>query len=201
MNETNDYIAKSTLDILETAVQNIQNKDKIQIKIDSKKKEKFNKIFKENEEKIRMKYMKPEVENLDRHKIAGLLIYAIISSDIIVPARKCGDKEIFFGKYLIAVNIGLSYLLDRLNELLIAGNHITKEIEEIWMPPFVFSCPNNPYYEVFARNLLFSEENKDWNINPLDLSEKLFLLEFVTLEKTGINPEILKEKQVHTLEN
>lgn len=199
MNETNENIARSTLEILETAVQNVQNRDNIEIKLDPDKKEEFVRIFKDNEKKIKVDYMKLEVENLDRHKIGSLLIYAIISSDIVVPTRKCKEGEFFFGKYLIAVNIGLSYLLDRLNELLFRKEQITEAIDEIWMPPFVFSCPNS-YYEVFCRNLLFSQEDDEWNINPLDLSEKLFLLEFITLEKRGINPEILVEKHVRASE-
>lgn len=51
MNETNENIARSTLEILETAVQNVQNRDNIEIKLDPDKKEEFVRIFKDNEKK------------------------------------------------------------------------------------------------------------------------------------------------------
>ena len=95
----------------------------------------------------------------------------------------------YIGKYLIAAATGLSYMQDRLNEKL-----REKGIEEIkeYLYPEAFSC-NTPFLSIFSRNLYFVNEKTDWKLNILDMSEILFLLEYRTLEKYGIDPKIIKE--------
>ena len=78
----------------------------------------------------------------------------------------------------------------QLNKILVDKN--LQPIKALWFPKAV-SC-KTPYFEIFCRNLYFSNNSDKWGLNPLDIAEKLFILEYVTLEKAGIDPQILKYK-------
>ena len=83
---------------------------------------------------------------------------------------------------------------DRLKKKLVDKGE--NPIGKIWMPD-ALSC-DAPYFEILCRNLFYAKSDAGWNINPLDMAEKLFILEYVTLEKNGIDPHILKEDNPET---
>lgn len=83
---------------------------------------------------------------------------------------------------------------DRLNKKLVDKGE--NPIGKIWMQD-ALSC-DTPYFEILCRNLFYAKSDAGWNINPLDMAEKLFILEYVTLEKNGIDPHILKEDNPET---
>ena len=140
---------------------------------------------------IKDKYMNNNVTYLDRHKVAAIVIISIIESHAIDCSKEISSEKKFIGQYLTAASVGITYMQDRLNYLLIKKRE--KPIEKIWMPEIVFSC-NVPYFDIFCRNLYYADDEKDWGLNPLDISKELFLLEYITVEKQGIDPRILKEK-------
>lgn len=151
-------------------------------------KEKFNYWY----YKIKNDYMKQDVNFLDRHKVAGIIIVSILQSNIITCTEPVKANKIFIGQHLIAGSVGITYMQDRLNEQLIEKGK--QPVERIWMPECIFSC-DVPYFDIFCRNLYFAEIEKEWGLNPLEIAKELFLLEYVTIEKHGINPVILKEKK------
>ena len=45
--------------------------------------------------------------------------------------------------------------------------------------------------EIMCRNLYYAKN--DYKLNPLDLADRLFLVEYIALTKEGIAPDILKD--------
>jgi hypothetical protein len=179
---------EKTWDLLENTVKQIRKKNSGVI-LDSGSYEKFDDIFRKIYSEIKERYMENTTQNLDRHKIASIIIISIINSNAIVYQGKVGEGEEFFGQYLIAASVGITFMQNQLNMLLIEKNK--KPIEKLWFPD-ALSC-DTPYFEIFCRNLYFSNNNDDWGINPLDIAERLFILEYVTIEKCGVDPHIFKE--------
>lgn len=62
--------------------------------------------------------------------------------------------------------------------------------EEIKELPNAQSC-GTPYMEIMCRNLYYAKN--DYKLNPLDLADRLFLVEYIALTKEGIAPDILKD--------
>lgn len=153
-----------------------------------KSKEHFEELFESLYTYIASEYMQCPDEPLDRHKVAAITMISIIKADVVTGDQK-GDGNIFFGNYTLATDSGLQYMLTELNKRL-----IEKEMGQVegYCFPVAMACETD-YYRIFYRNLYFANNNERWNLNPLDIAERLFLLEYMTLEKNGINPEALKE--------
>lgn len=142
---------------------------------------------------IKDNYMNNHVEYLDRHKVSGIIIVSLIECKAITyDEEKIPEGYIFIGQYLISLSIGLTYMQNRLNDCLLKKGK--GPIDKIWMPECIFSCDNN-YFEIISRNLYYSHTEDMWGLNPLDIARELFLLEYITVEKNGIDPNILKEKK------
>ncbi len=141
---------------------------------------------------LMMGFMKPSVSSLDRHKVASIIIASIIETNAVIYNKKIPEDSSFFGKYMIAVSVGLSYMLERLNARL-RSKGIT-EIERYQFPE-AFSC-NTPYFEIFSRNLYLTHEHTDWKLNLLDIPEILFLIEYLTVKENGIDPNVLTDEHI-----
>lgn len=144
----------------------------------------FSKQFDELYAFIKETYMKTDTETLDRHKVASIIIISIIKSDVVKYENLC-EEDIFLGNQMIALNIGLSFMLNQLNNIL---NKYNKKIDDYFFPE-PFSCDTD-YFDVMVRNLYFA--TYDYVLNPLELSEKLFLFEYITLQKNNIDLKLLK---------
>lgn len=174
-------------ELLEITVNEVKKTStEIFLNVDAKKN--YEILLKQMEEKIKSVYMKDKVKNLDRHKISAMVIIALIQSKAIQYRGEIKNGEIFFGQYLIASSVGISYMMKILNDMLVKKGK--DPIERLWMP-LAISC-DTPFIEIFGRNLYFADTSSEWGLNPLTIAEELFILEYVTLEKAGINPEILK---------
>ncbi|MBQ3544650.1 MAG: hypothetical protein IJA34_06660 [Lachnospiraceae bacterium] len=143
--------------------------------------DRFYDYFKELYAEIKKNYMKNEVKNLDRHKVSGIIIVTIIKSDVIQYKGKMEENYIFFGKYVIATSVAITYMQDRLNEkILDKGEKIIYKLKFPKNLSYEYS-----YFEMFCRNLYFADINNKWGLNPLDIAEKLFLLEYISLIEDG----------------
>lgn len=123
---------------------------------------------------------------LDRHKIAAIIMTAIINAPLI-DCKSDNQDEIYFGNYILAIDCGLDYLLDEINQVLRKNNKT--ELNAFYFPEAT-ACKTS-YYKIFFRNLYFADQKK--KINTLDIAERLFLLECLTFEKEGINSQLFKE--------
>ncbi|MCM1254462.1 MAG: hypothetical protein NC321_16725 [Clostridium sp.] len=127
------------------------------------------------------------ITTLDRHKVTAIITICGIESDF-VSMEKVSSGETFLGKEIISLSVALSFMQSTLNaQLKKAG--VEKEVEEYTFPR-AWTC-NTDYFDIMVRNLYYSQ--RYWKMNPLELAEKFFLLEYITLEKLGINPDILRE--------
>lgn len=160
---------------------------KIIFNLDKNKFEEFKKSFTDLNNSIKDIYMKPNVNYLDRHKVASIIIVSILKTNLISYDGQISENKVFLGAELIATEIALSWMLKELKkELTII---VENNVEHYFMPQ-AWTC-DTPYFEVFCRNLYYAQ--KDYVLNPLDISEKLFLLEYITLLRNNINPDLLKK--------
>ena len=147
----------------------------------------FKAIFKAEYDHIADHYMEKPEEPLDRHKVAAIIIVSIIKSNIL--EGKAAEGYVFLGNYILATDIALLYMLNEINKRLTLKGE--KEISQYFFPA-AMSCQTD-YYMIFFRNLYFAHTDDAWRLNTLDIAERLFLIEFMTLEKNGVDPSILNE--------
>lgn len=186
---TIDRIIDRTWDLLDVAVVQAQEQDPC-VLCNKDTKGKYSEALREKY-KFMMQFMKPSVSSLDRHKVASIIIASVIETDAVVYNKDVPKNNSFFGKYMIAVSVGLSYMLELLNIRL-----SKKEIEvKQYLFPEAFSC-TTPYFEIFSRNLFLTHERTNWKLNLLDMSELLFFIEYMTLKENGIDPSILTDERV-----
>lgn len=159
------------------------------LELNEEKKDDFFNRFREIYDEIKRTYMRSDVVELDRHKVVAAQIIASIECDLIT--RKVKADEVFLGLYMIALEVGFNWMIIGLNDVLKKAG-VNKEILQYTMPE-AFACPTR-YFEIFSRNLYYSYV-KGKGLNPLDISEKLFLLEYITLLDNGINPSTLKYRK------
>ncbi len=179
---------EKTWDLLECAVN--QYKEKCpDVLCDENAKDRFDEIFRNWYAEIKKDYMNTNVQNLDRHKVASILMVSIIKSEAIKYNGQIPENQVFFGGYLIAASVGFSFMMDQLNRALMEKG---VDVLEGFVFPEPVSCRTR-YFDVFCRNLYYAEKNEKWGLNPLELAEKLFLLEYITLRENNIDPGVLKE--------
>lgn len=158
------------------------------IQYNKKSRDKFNQYFVESYKQITEDYMENSEEALDRHKVAAIAIVSIIKANV-VTCDDVQDDNVFFGNYTLAVDCSLTYMLFEMNKRLRTKGE--KAVDSYSFPQ-AMACETD-YYMIFYRNLYYANNNPEWGLNPLDIAERLFLLEYMTLEKNGIEPSILKE--------
>lgn len=162
--------------------------DKSHIKYNRESKSTFENVFVDLYEKIARDYMQEMEEPLDRHKVAAITMISVIKAKVL-ECNKIEEDDVFLGNYILATDSGLTYMLGEMNKRL--DEKKGKEVKG-YVFPEAMAC-ETIYYKIFYRNLYFADSNNEWGLNPLDIAERLFLLEYITLEKNGIDPSILKE--------
>lgn len=156
------------------------------IVLNESKKDEFKNEFENMYKEIRSKYMKENVKFLDRHKTAALIIVCMTKCELTYLENK-DENLVYLGNEMFSTEIAFNWMLNSLNKTL-RKNGI-KELKDYILPE-PFTCKTR-YFEVFCRNLYFAK--MDFVLNPLEIAEKLFLIEYITLLKSGIDTSILKQ--------
>lgn len=139
---------------------------------------------------IKAKIMYDSVQELDRHKLAAIIICSIIKADPLQSIYPYKEKEyIFDGNEKIAIDIGLSYMSASLKKLLSLRPEEEKKFEDFIFPKA--SMCDTDYISILCRNLCYAK--KYYELNPIDLANTLFLLEYITLLQIDIAPETMKQ--------
>lgn len=149
------------------------------------KQREFQNLFNQKYSSFKEKYMKNNVKDLDRHKIAAIIILSLRDSNVI-RYKDLDEEFIFIGDLLVALKTGLAYMLEELNEKLREKN-IKHQITCFDLPN-AQSCKTD-YLSIMCRNLYFAKDEHE--IVVLELAEKLFLLEYILLLKNNIDPDLL----------
>lgn len=160
----------------------------------SKDKNAFKKNFMDLYEKISQNYMEHSKSPLDRHKIAAIVMVAVIKSELLKQDEEERKKQEaagkrYLGNYILATDCGLEYMLYEINHKLACSG---KESLNGFCFPEATACKTS-YYNIFFRNLYYANTSDDWHLNPLDIAERLFLLEHITLKEKNIDVHIFKE--------
>lgn len=174
-------VEEITWDLFVKETENIIQNDK-NLKLHKEKYNLYRKEFEKEYDHIKKCYMKNEVQFLDRHKVAAIIITSLIKVEPISYYKKeKTDKNIFIGTYFTAISVGLSFMLGVLNDKL--KNNNLKKIEKYEFPPQM--CCDQTYFDVLCRNLyILHSENRLYSI---DLANILFWIETYTLLKNGID--------------
>lgn len=152
--------------------------------------EKFQAAFEKRRDYVLNTYMQDSVKHLDRHKLSSIVMIELILNDIVVSENPIvNGSNVNIAPYLFATQAGFQLLLYWLNKDL-------KEKKQprvtVWTEPTLLSCPDNNYFAVFARNLYYISvrNNGDYctGYNELELAEKLYLFEYITLISNNIDP-------------
>lgn len=143
------------------------------------------------------KFMKLPDEHLDRHKIAAVIICAILKSDILgvaysMEAHQSID-DIFLANEKLAVNIALSYMHQKLIDEFKADKIPFEGIYDNYIFPRPLSCDRD-YTEVICRDLFFTK--KYFELDPLSIANFLFLLEEYSFEASHISIDVKKWKNL-----
>lgn len=188
---------KYVWNVLNGAIETIRNDDKKNnLVVSDKGFDYFKETFCGLHSQILKDYMKDSVDNLDRHKVAAIIIVSIMKT-IDIEHKDIPEDSVFWGKETVAVNIGLNYMCGELNKT-IRRNGYEGTIERYDMPNAI-SC-NTHFENIMIRNLVYSENNEEWGLNPLELAENLFLLEYITILQKGIDFRYLVHEKKDSLE-
>ena len=171
---------------LKKTVSFYQENDK-DIVFNQDKYDEFKKSFENSYDFVKEKYMKSSVRALDRHKVAAVMIVAALNSNVVSYKKTLGEKKHFLGEEMFSTEVALNWMLDALNKKL--GELGVNEVQAYHMPK-AFAC-ETPYFDIFCRNLYYAE--KYYVLNPMDIAEKLYLLEYITILQNGIDPVNLCE--------
>lgn len=175
---------KYVWNVLNGAIEAISDDDKTNsLVIRSKDFDFFKKTFNDLYSQIMKGYMQKGVDNLDRHKVAAIIIVSIIKT-VDIDYKNLPKSNVFWGIETVAVNIGLNFMCGELNEIL-KSNGYDGKVEKYDMPNAI--CCDTCFEDIMIRNLVYSEDNKEWGLNPLSLAENLFLLEYITIIQKGID--------------
>lgn len=140
------------------------------------------------------RFMQPSVRNLDRHKVAAILVVEGASLNLICLDKDDGGK-IFLGTERVLLTCALAYLLDQFNFLLDGGGVEGAAKADFprmaeFRQPGAFAC-DTKYVDIMSRNLHYtlphlklfeSESALDVHLNVVrELAEKFFLLEYISI--------------------
>ena len=162
--------------------------------------ETFRVKFKKRCDYVLKEYMHGDVKSLDRHKLSAIAIIELVNSDIVtakpLTVAEQSSGMINIAPFLFATQAGFQMLLHWLN-LDLKGK---EALIDKWVEPKLLSCPFNGYFMVFARNLYYTKYRVIDNgcygtdYNELELAEKLYLFEYITLMNNDIDLELLTHK-------
>lgn len=137
------------------------------------------------------KFMKLKDGNLDRHKVAAVIICSILKTNILgIACSKDYPQEmtdtIFLANEKLAFDIALSYMYQMLVIEYQKGRIPYDKVFSDYIFPIPLSC-DRMYTEVICRDLYFSK--KYFELDPLSIANFLFLLEAYSfgISKLSIN--------------
>lgn len=145
---------------------------------------------------IMKKFMILGEDKLDRHKIAAIIMCAILESNIVGISKEERDKSddsIFLVNEKISVDVGLCEMQRLLKKEFEGGKFPYDAIFEEILLPVPLSC-NREYTEVICRDLYFSKMY--YTLNPISLANFLFLLEAYTFQVYQIPIDEEKKMQI-----
>lgn len=128
-------------------------------------------------------YLKNDVEYLDRHKMAAILVVCGIECKIVDSgemSKKIEDDKIDICTQKILLLAAFDYLLEIMNlKIDDKKDDSIKKISEFDFPK-AFTCPTT-FVDIMSRTLYYAE--KEYKLNEMELAEKFFLLEYISILK------------------
>lgn len=171
-----------------------QKNKNIKLSVDESRKSAFSERFWQNYDMIENEFMTKETKALDAHKQAAVSVISMLESGIITYETNI-DNRICIAPYAAALTVGLSYLCDRMNEIL---GDIEKKPITLYLP-MALAC-DTPYFDIMCRMLYYEDPNSDGpkpmpptSYNILEWADRFFMIEYITLLENGLNPYKVKD--------
>lgn len=140
----------------------------------------FHKNFEGFYDTIKNQNMAKEVVFLDRHKVASIIVYAVIKTKVL-EYKFVEENKVFLGNYHLALSAGLSYLQYELNQILKESGQLP--IDKFTFPNALYG--DKSYKDNLICKLYFSYEKNCMNV--LALADIMFLLENLNLLQKGVS--------------
>lgn len=135
--------------------------------------------------------MSEDVSNLDRHKIAAILVSEGLKLDIVKHTKGSqphDDNKLFIGKEKLLLACAIHYLSKQINAA-ISENDNGLQGMRMFTLPTAFSC-KTPYIDILSRLIHYSQQNG--TLSPLELADRFFLLEYIAIrEYYGTNADVV----------
>ena len=157
----------------------------------------FIQYFEKYYEDIKSKFMNIEVVDLDRHKVAAIIICSVAEANVVdIDYVYDAENVIFLGNERIGYNVGLDYM----RKALIQFMQDTVEADKFkdFIFPEALMCKTE-FKTILCRNVWY--EKKYYKLNPMSLATMLFLVENYSLSVSGVDLQVLKDKSMRLLEN
>lgn len=141
------------------------------------------KLFKDNFDfyvgMVKNNFMQHSIDDLDRHKIAAIIICSVLHNDVLGISVKDKaefqeEKNVFLGNEKLAVNVALSYMYKELKKDIKSEKVPYDTLFPNYILPKPYSCDRG-YDLVLCRDLYYAK--KFFSLNPLSLANLLFLIE------------------------
>lgn len=188
-NDNNNMIKEMIWKHVENEIKSVIEKFPNNFGYDEEGKAKFEKHFDRYFDDVKNKVMRLEVNRLDSHKIAAVIICSVIKADALRVSdyEYKPDEMIFTGNEKVAVKVGLGYMATVLKKI-IEGTTEEGKFTEYVMPKALM-CETD-YMTILCRNLYYAKTY--YELNPIDLANTLFLLEQFTLVQNEVDMEVLR---------
>lgn len=156
--------------------------------------EQYAKAFEDHYKNIKENFMSEDTESLDIHKQAAIIMISALEAQVFEQTPP-GPGKIPVGPYMAALNVALSYLEDHIKRVMKCVDS-DKEAELLF--PIAFACDTH-YFEIMRRMLLYEDPNPGpgnpgyaLGYNILEWADRFYLLEYITVLASGINPSVYK---------
>jgi len=133
---------------------------------------------------------------LDRHKIAAIIVCAILRANLVGITAKAEDKHgaykdenAFLANEKLALSTALSHMLSQLELEFENGDIPYKEMISEYILPRPISCSRS-FDEVLCRDFYYAK--KHFKLNPLTLANIFFMIEAYTFEVCKIDMDVAK---------
>jgi len=143
---------------------------------------------------IMKNFMNNDVESLDRHKVAAIIVCALLESDPVGISVKAKRNFFYLVNETVALSVALSFMQQQLKDefdyemdkkIDISKKEIPYEklFDGFYSMPESFSCDRD-FGEILARDLYYAK--KHFQLNPMSLSIIMFLIELHSFDAAGI---------------
>ncbi|MCC8074975.1 MAG: hypothetical protein LIO95_03365 [Clostridiales bacterium] len=160
----------------------ILNKHNVPISIREEKKTAYCDAVKKQCKEYKSKYMSSNTSELDRHKVAAIMVVEGLERDVIDSSKideQLGPDTINIGAEKVLLVAALDFITATVNQIFEKEKEKNPGVGLERFPGFVlpdaWSC-DTEFINIMSRTLYYAR--RDYQLNEMELAEKFFILEY-----------------------